>query len=98
MLFRSPEKDFAGFKGPEPTLRRSPDGHHAEWLAACKGGKPALADFEYSGWLTEANHLGNVAYRAGQKLEWDSAKLRATNTRAADQFIRREYRKGWKLA
>ena len=33
-----------------------------------------LADFEYSGWLTEANHLGNVAYRAGKKLDWDAAK------------------------
>ena len=28
-------------------------------------------NFEYAGWLTEANHLGNVAYRAGKKLEWD---------------------------
>jgi hypothetical protein len=36
--------------------------------------------------------------RAGQKIEWVSAKLRAANTRAGDPFIRREYRKGWKLA
>ena len=38
----------------------------------------ALCNFEYAGWLTEANHLGNVAYRAGKKLEWDAAKLYAT--------------------
>ncbi len=44
--------------------------------------------------LTEANHLGNVAYRAGQLLEWDTAKLKVTNTRVADGFIRRRYRKG----
>ena len=66
-----PEKDFADFKRPEPTIPRSP-GHYAEWLDACKTGKPTSADFEYSGWLTEANHLGNVAYRAGKKLEWDA--------------------------
>ena len=36
------------------------------------------ANFEYSGWLTEANHLGNVAYRVGKKLEWDADKMRAT--------------------
>ena len=92
-----PEKEFVGFKRPEPFIPKS-IGHHAEWIHACKTGEPTTCNFQYAGWLTEANHLGNVAFRAGQKLLWDSAGLRATNTRAADQFIRREYRKGWKLA
>ena len=91
-----PEKDFADFKRPEPYIAKSL-GHHAEWIHACKTGAPTTCNFQYAGWLTEANHLGNVAYRTGQKLAWDSVELRATNTRAADQFIRREYRKGWKL-
>jgi predicted dehydrogenase len=89
-----PEKDFADYKRPEPTLPRSP-GHYAEWIAACKSGKPTSADFQYSGWLTEANHLGNVAFRIGKKLEWDAEKLRANNAKDADKYIRREYRKGW---
>jgi predicted dehydrogenase len=92
-----PEKDFAGFKRPAPFIPKS-IGHHAEWIHACKTGGPTTCNFQYAGWLTEANHLGNVAYRAGQKIEWDQVNLRATNTRAADPFIRREYRKGWKLA
>jgi predicted dehydrogenase len=91
-----PEKDFAGFQPPAPTIPRSP-GHHAEWLEACKTGKPTSADFQYSGWLTEANHLGNVAYRTGKKLEWNAKKLMAVNAREADKFIHREYRKGWTL-
>jgi predicted dehydrogenase len=90
-----PEKDFADYT--RPTRLPSSPGHHAEWIAACKGGKPALADFEYSGWLTEANHLGNVAYRVGKKLEWDAENLRARNVPEADKYIRREYRKGWVL-
>ena len=57
-----------------------------------------MSNFEYAGWLTEANHLGNVAYRAGKKLEWDPVKLAATNAPEAEPFIRREYRKGWSLA
>jgi predicted dehydrogenase len=92
-----PEKEFADFQRPEPFIPKSL-GQHAEWIHACKTGTPTTCNFQYAGWLTEANHLGNVAYRAGQKLVWNSAKLRATNTRAADPFIRREYRKGWKLA
>jgi hypothetical protein len=91
-----PEKDFAGFERPAQTLARSP-GHHEEWIMACKTGKPTSADFQYSGWLTEANHLGNVAYRVGKKLEWDPKKLRAKNAPEADKFIHREYRKGWVL-
>jgi len=91
-----PEKEFAGFKGPEPTLPRV-KGHWAEWVECCKTGRKCSADFEYSGWLTEANHLGNVAYRVGKKLTWDAAKMAATNAPEADQYIRREYRKGWEL-
>lgn len=58
---------------------------------ACKTGAATTCDFEYSGWLTEANHLGNIAYRVGKKLEWDSEKLRCTNVPEADRYIRREY-------
>ncbi len=91
-----PEKDFAGFQRPAPTIPRSP-GHHKEWLDACKTGKPTSADFQYSGWLTEANHLGNVAYRVGKKLEWDPKTLKAANVPEADRFIRRTYRSSWQL-
>jgi predicted dehydrogenase len=91
-----PEKDFAGFQRPAPSIPRSP-GHHAEWLQACKGGPPTSAGFEYSGWLTEANHLGNVAYRCGKRIIWDSKKMKAINAPEADRFISRVYRKGWKL-
>lgn len=89
-----PEKQFAGFVPPPQSIPNSP-GHYAEWIEACKGGKPSLANFEYAGWTTESNHLGNVAYRVGKKLHWDAKAMKATNAPEADQFIRREYRKGW---
>jgi len=91
-----PEADFVGFKRPEPFIPNS-IGHYAEWIQACKTGSPTTCNFEYAGWLTEANHLGNVAFRAGKKLEWDPVAMKATNCPAADAFIHREYRKGWKL-
>jgi hypothetical protein len=89
-----PEKDFEGFVPPEPSIPNSP-GHYIEWLDACKGGPRSLANFDYAGWTTEANHLGNVAYRVGKKLQWDATRLQATNAPEADKFIRREYRKEW---
>jgi predicted dehydrogenase len=92
-----PEQEFRDYKRPEPTIPKSL-GHYAEWIHACKTGAPTTCAFSYSGWLTEANHLGNVAYRAGKKLEWDAAKMYAANAPEAERFIRREYRKGWTLA
>ncbi|HVC97883.1 MAG TPA: Gfo/Idh/MocA family oxidoreductase [Pirellulales bacterium] len=91
-----PEPSFADFQRPAPFIPKSL-GHHAEWLHACKTGAPTTCNFEYSGWLTEANHLGNVAYRVGKKLQWDAEQLKATGAPEADAFIRREYRKGWTL-
>jgi len=91
-----PESEFKGFVGPKQQMPRSP-GHHQEWIVACKGGPPAMADFSYSGPVTEAVLLGNVAIRAGEKVEWDSANLKVTNCPKANDFIRREYRRGWEL-
>ena len=84
------------FKRPEPTIPPSM-GHHAEWIHACKTGAPTTCHFGYSGPLTEANHLGNVAYRAGKKLEWDAANMKFPNAPEAEKFLGREYRKGWVL-
>jgi predicted dehydrogenase len=91
-----PEKDFADFQRPAKTI---PDsiGHHAEWLHACKNGGPTTCPFVYSGLLTEANHLGNVTYRAGQRIEWDGKDLRIRNAPDAERFLGREYREGWNL-
>jgi hypothetical protein len=91
-----PEKDFADFIRPAPFIKDS-IGHHREWIEACKTGGETTCNFDYSGPLTESTLLGNVAYRVGQKLEWDAKKLRAKNCREADQYIQHHYRKGWTL-
>jgi predicted dehydrogenase len=91
-----PEDTFQDFTPPEPFIPAS-IGHYAEWIHACKTGDPTTCNFEYAGWLTEANHLGNVAYRVGKKIEWDAENLVAKNVPEAARFIRREYREGWTL-
>ncbi len=91
-----PEEKFRGFVPPEPYIPAS-RGHYQEWIHACKTGEPTTCNFLYSGPLTIANHLGNVAFRAGTKLEWDPVKLKAVNCPEAGGFLRHSYRKGWKL-
>jgi predicted dehydrogenase len=91
-----PEKQFHEFVRPRPFIPKSL-GHYAEWIRGCKAGTATTCNFAYAGWLTEANHLGNVAYRAGKKIEWDATKAYAPNCPEAESFIRRQYRKGWTL-
>jgi predicted dehydrogenase len=90
-----PEEKFKDFPTPPETLPRSP-GHWVEWVNYAKGAGPVPgSNFQYSGWTTEANHLGNVAYRTGKKIQWDYKTLRVTNAPEAASLIKREYRKGW---
>ena len=91
-----PEQTYKDFTLPPETLPRV-KGHHEEWIECCKTGKQPSANFEYSGWLTEANHLGNVAFRVGKKLQWNPDRLEASNAPEAGRLIHRVYRKGWNL-
>jgi hypothetical protein len=92
-----PQDQFKDFKLPAQTLPRIAGRHHVEWIEGCKAGKQTSANFQYSGLLTEANHLGNVAYRLGKRIEWDTKAMKATNAPEADRLIRCPRRKGWDL-
>jgi hypothetical protein len=87
----TPEKDFAGLNTTRP--ERLPEGvatekevdeyQKKEWVAAITR-------------LTEGMLLGNIAVRfAGERLEWDAATLRFTNSAKATALVSKEYRKGW---
>lgn len=91
-----PKRDYLDFEPPKMRIPKSP-GHYAEWIQACKTGSPTLCNFDYAGKLIQHNLLANVAYRAGKKLEWDAESLKAKNCPEADQYIKREYRKGWTI-
>ena len=41
--------------------------------------------------------LGNVAMRLGRRIEWDAANLRVKNDGNADQYLKKEYRRGFEL-
>lgn len=92
-----PEKNFEGFQPPPKSIPDSP-GHHLQWLNAILHGTPTDSPFDtYAGPLTIANHLGNVAYRAGKKIVWDAKTLQAVNAPEASAFLSRKPREGWSL-
>ena len=72
-------------------------GHHREWLQPCRTGSYTTCNFDYSGPLSETVLLGNAAYRAGGSFAWDAGKLSASGNENAAQYIRPEFREGWKV-
>jgi len=96
-----PETKMKEYKRPEKTLPRidgGVEGHEKDWARACKGGKPASSNFDYSGPLTETVVMGNLAiHYPGRKLEWDGQNMKVTNFPEANEYVRRRYRDGWTL-
>jgi predicted dehydrogenase len=75
-----------------------PLGHfQEEWTRACKGDLKTHCDFDYGGTAIEMMLLGLVAYRVGEKLEYDSQNGRVTNNAKANELLSRKYRQGWTL-
>lgn len=84
---KSGEGQFAGAK------------HRMNWINAIKGKEKATCPFEYASRLTETMLLGVVAMKVGQskKIYYDGEKGLITNNSDANQYLQREYRKGWTL-
>ncbi len=78
-----------------------------DWIQAFKGGKPSPGNFLNAAACSEAIALAGVAIRYSRKyfnenrttppLEWDAQNMKVTNISEANQFLVREYRKGWEL-
>src|ERR1043166_9213596 len=69
----------------------------AEWFRMMKEGTPSYSNFDIAAYLTEIILLGCVALRVGEgrRMEWDGPNMKSTNLKEAEQFVRRNNRKGW---
>ena len=106
-------KILAGFHGEAPQILKGQNskvsGKKSEarsqrseavalWVAAIKGGKATYGDFLLAGPISDAFNLGAVSLRlGGRRLLFDSANMKVTNLPEANQYLGREYRKGWEL-
>ncbi len=91
-----PEKDFPDAGGPPQKLPRS-GSHEREWVAACKGGPPPMANFDHAGPMIELLNLGNIASAVDRPLEFDPAAMKIVNDVEADRLLQPPYRQGWSL-
>jgi predicted dehydrogenase len=76
----------------------SPRNHYHHFLDACLAGEKTESDFAQAGPMTEAIILGTVALREPDRvLEWDSDQMKIPNYPQAEKYLRRDYRKGWRV-
>ncbi len=91
-----PAARMEGYTPPAPMIERIPDENpYMHWINACKTGGEAVSPFHYAGPLTEVANMGNVALLAGEKIEFDVASMRITNNKKANDFLTKQYRKGF---
>ncbi len=72
-------------------------GFQAQWVSACKGDLKTSSNFDYSGTMIEQLLLGLVAFRVGERIEYDGAVGRVSNNANANALLSRKYREGWTL-
>ncbi|HEY3936078.1 MAG TPA: Gfo/Idh/MocA family oxidoreductase [Bryobacteraceae bacterium] len=89
-----PARKMDDYKLPPQVLTRSP-GHYRDWLRACKGGEPACSNFDHAGPFVQWMALGAIAMRFEGKLEWDAERMRFTNNKMANEYLKPRFRRGW---
>jgi len=89
-----PVDKFRDYKLPE----FAPGNHYHSFVVACLGGPKTESHFAQSGPMTEAILLGTVALRVPNTLMKWYTETMSTNNTEANKFLRRSYRKGWKMA
>ena len=80
-----------------PRIQGGMGGHEQNWIRAIRGEEKISCPFEYGVRLNETMILGIVALKADTAIEYDGASGRITNAPDANQYLSREYRKGWEL-
>ncbi len=72
-------------------------GFQQEWIDACKGDLKTSCDFKYSSDLIEMMLLGLVAYRVGEKIDYDPATGTVPNNSKGNDLLDKKYREGWTI-
>jgi predicted dehydrogenase len=71
--------------------------HKADFLASIASRQPPICDVEIGARTVTCCHLTNLAYRHGQKIQWDPAKNTFAGGTGDPKWLTREYRGSWKV-
>ena len=89
-----PDSKMADYAMPPEVMVRHPE-TYSDFVRACKGGDPGASNFNEAAPFTEWIDMACLSLRVDGPLEWDSAKMEITNNKAANDFLKPSFRKGW---
>lgn len=69
--------------------------HMRNFLDCIKSRNKPICDVEIGHHSTTTAHLGNIAFRSEQRIEWDRKRERAINSEKANQLVKGFHRKPW---
>src|ERR1043166_4889239 len=69
--------------------------HFANFLDGIREGKTLNSEIEDGQRSTLLCHLGNIAWRTGHTLNFDSKSQKIVGDKSAEALVKREYRSGW---
>ncbi len=71
--------------------------HITEFLENIKTRKRCVCDVEVCHRASSTCHLGNIAFRTGERIVWDGEAERITKHSELNSWLKRPYREPWKL-
>ncbi len=95
-ILREPTKDSIEARkmpgGPDPR-----PAHIRNFLECVKSRQETVEPLEAGHHVSTVAHLGNLALRAGRKIDWDHAREQVVGDEEANRMVRAEYRAPWRL-
>jgi predicted dehydrogenase len=79
----------------QPADKKDHEKHVADFINSIKTRQRTLCDVEIGRNSAVLAHMGNIAYRTGDKLYWDNVQRQFTGNRKANALIQPAYRAPW---
>jgi predicted dehydrogenase len=81
----------------QPADKLDHEKHVRNFIDCVKSRQQPVCDIEYGHNSALVAHMGNIAYRTGNKLQWDETKGKFNNDAKANAFLKPDYRAPWKF-
>jgi hypothetical protein len=93
-----PEKRKASLEPEKHKSSGNPrPAHVRNFLDCVKSRQQPVLNVERGHYVSTVAHLGNIAFRTGQKITWDAQAERVIGSPQGDDLVRVQYRAPWKL-
>ena len=81
----------------QPPDNAAHEKHVQNFIDCVKSRKSPICEIEYGHNVALVAHMGNIAYRTGNKLFWDDGRSRFHDDKKANELLKPAYRSPWKF-